>query len=226
MKKNVMMRLAAILLVCVLASTCGISGTYAKYVTEGTASDTARVAKWGVTVVGTAGLGNQMFAQEYASDTDSFTGVTVAASENVVAPGTSGTLSNFSVTGTPEVAVNVSYTVDLTLTGWENASGEYCPIIIYVNKTPYYINGVDINTVADLIANVEYAIQTAAKTYGPGTDLSQVNDDLTVSWEWAYEGGIPGQTDGKDTELGNWSSKGKAAPTIKLDITCVVTQIN
>ena len=50
MKKNVMMRLACFLLVAVLISTSAISGTYAKYVTEGSSKDTARVAKWGVTV--------------------------------------------------------------------------------------------------------------------------------------------------------------------------------
>ena len=47
MKKNVMMRVAAMLLVCVLASTCGISGTFAKYVTSTSSQDAARVAKWG-----------------------------------------------------------------------------------------------------------------------------------------------------------------------------------
>ena len=50
MKKNVMMRLACFLLVAVLISTSAISGTYAKYVTSGQSTDSARVAKWGVTV--------------------------------------------------------------------------------------------------------------------------------------------------------------------------------
>ena len=50
MKKNVMMRLASFLLVAVLISTSAISGTYAKYVTEATAKDTARVAAFGVQV--------------------------------------------------------------------------------------------------------------------------------------------------------------------------------
>ena len=47
MKKNRMMRLAAFLLVCVLLTTSVISGTYAKYVSTTTDSDSARVAKWG-----------------------------------------------------------------------------------------------------------------------------------------------------------------------------------
>ena len=48
-----MMRVASALLVAVLLSTCAISGTFAKYVTEGSGSDTARVAKFGVTVTAT-----------------------------------------------------------------------------------------------------------------------------------------------------------------------------
>ena len=47
MKKNRAMRLAALLLVAVLMSTCGISGTFAKYVTEVSSEDSARVAYWG-----------------------------------------------------------------------------------------------------------------------------------------------------------------------------------
>ena len=50
MKKNKMMRLASCLLVLVMLSTSMISGTFAKYVTTGSAEDTARVAKFGVDI--------------------------------------------------------------------------------------------------------------------------------------------------------------------------------
>ena len=63
MKKNKMMRIASVLLVAVLISTCAISGTFAKYVTRAEGTDTARVAKWGIllTVEGSA------FADKYES---------------------------------------------------------------------------------------------------------------------------------------------------------------
>ena len=48
MKKNYSMRIASMLLVLVLLTTCVISGTFAKYVTSGSATEQARVAKWGV----------------------------------------------------------------------------------------------------------------------------------------------------------------------------------
>ena len=47
MKKNRMMRLASILLVCVLLTTSVISGTFAKYTTSVSSEDKARVAYWG-----------------------------------------------------------------------------------------------------------------------------------------------------------------------------------
>ena len=107
MKKNVMMRLACFLLVAVLISTSAISGTYAKYVTQGSASDTARVAKFGVKVTGTS----EIFSDSYKDEATDYTvnektaEITVQADTegtNVVAPGTQGDLVEFALEGTPE----------------------------------------------------------------------------------------------------------------------------
>lgn len=64
MKKNNTMRVAAGLAIAALLSTCLVSGTYAKYVTDGTATDSARVAKFGVEVHPSA----DAFATSYATD--------------------------------------------------------------------------------------------------------------------------------------------------------------
>mgnify|MGYP002508629535 CR=1 FL=1 len=45
-----MKRFVAMLLVLVLMTSCFVGGTFAKYTTADSASDTARVAKWGITV--------------------------------------------------------------------------------------------------------------------------------------------------------------------------------
>ena len=45
MKKNVLMRIASGALVITMLTTCVISGTFAKYITDDAASDKARVAK-------------------------------------------------------------------------------------------------------------------------------------------------------------------------------------
>ena len=47
MKKNTFMRVASALLVAVLLTTCAIAGTFAKYTTEVSSEDSARVAYWG-----------------------------------------------------------------------------------------------------------------------------------------------------------------------------------
>lgn len=233
--KNRMMRIAALMLALTLMTSCFVGGTFAKYTTAGESKDSARVAKFGVVVTGTTGNANQMFAQEYAKDDGSYnkSGVTVAASVNVVAPGTNGSFSNFAVTGTPEVAVRVSYTVELELENWKadtdndgSYDDEYCPIIIYVNDVPYYINGDDIKTVEDLKNAVKYAITTKGADYAPGSDLSQVNDDLNIRWAWAFEGGVPSQNNEFDTDLGNWALYENFAPTMTVNVTCTIEQID
>lgn len=124
MKKNKMCRLASALLILVLLTTSIVGSTFAKYTTEGTASDTARVAKWGVTVNTSGSLYSDAYAIENAADgkgnlptqwsatpaADAITVASKTAKDNIVAPGTKsadGGLS-FSISGTPEVAVKVT----------------------------------------------------------------------------------------------------------------------
>ena len=71
MKKNKMLRIASILLVVTLLSTCVISGTFAKYVTKAEGIDAARVAKWGI-IVGVEG--DSAFKTEYETDDSSYPG--------------------------------------------------------------------------------------------------------------------------------------------------------
>ena len=67
MRKNKFLRLASVMLMLCLITTCAISGTFAKYTTSDEALDSARVAKWGVAV---QVLGNdvEMFKPEYAKN--------------------------------------------------------------------------------------------------------------------------------------------------------------
>ena len=108
MKKNRMMRLASILLVCVLMTTSVISGTFAKYTTQDAANDTARVAKWGVTLQVAGKLFGETYKDTIVASDD--TALTVqandysSANDFVVAPGTkSDDGFHISLTGTPEV---------------------------------------------------------------------------------------------------------------------------
>lgn len=220
MKKNRMMRVASALLVAVLLSTCAISGTFAKYVTSDRGSDTARVAKFGVTVSGTA----DTFKETYAKDDTSFdlAANTVVSTEDVVAPGTSGSMAAFTITGTPEVAVRVTFAGTLELGDkWvDSASAYYCPIEITVGDTTF--KGTAYAS-ADLFeAAVNAKIATYTKDYVAGTDLSTIGVNApAISWKWAFEG----NDDVKDTYLGDQAAAGNAA-TISLSVTATVTQID
>ena len=200
MKKNIAMRIAAFLFVLTMISTCAFATTFAKYTTNGSSSDEARVAKWGVTVAATNADG--LFATTYNDNA-----VKSAGDADVVAPGTSGSLAGFTISGTPEVAVDVTYEATLTLSGWTVDGTDYCPIV-------FTIGGVQVTgaTMAELKTNVEAKIAAASTSYDANTAIT---DTLTVSWSWSYVG-----NDAKDTALGDLA----VAPTIKLDVTCTVTQ--
>ena len=114
MKKNRFVKLASGLLVLCLLTTCVIGATLAKYTTAGSGADTARVAKWGVTISASGSL----FGKAYASNSAgananeivaSSTNVLSSNTQNVVAPGTKNTTGlNFTVSGTPEVAYSLT----------------------------------------------------------------------------------------------------------------------
>lgn len=121
MKKNKMMRIASVLLVAVLLTTSIISGTFAKYVTEGSANDSARVAKFGVEVTATGSLFDKTYKKVADGNTPGGTTtestdntvLTVESSDKVVAPGTKSDATGLklAVTGTPEVDVKVKIDV-------------------------------------------------------------------------------------------------------------------
>jgi len=101
MRKNRTMRVAALLLALTLITSCFVGGTFAKYTTSGSTSDTARVAKWGIEMTVT---GDGAFAEEYDG-----TVKTSVASQNLVAPGTKNdTGMSFKISGTPEVAFKLT----------------------------------------------------------------------------------------------------------------------
>lgn len=229
MKKNKMMRIASVLLVAVLLSTCVISGTFAKYTTSNSATDSARVAKWGVIIT----ANGTTFADTYVTDDDTVSG-TIAnsvvtaggAGDSVVAPGTNGSLVVMTLAGTPEVAVNVKYEATLALENWKAGSEEYCPIVFTVNGQTYGTNDTNATNksadIAALIVAVEAAIEGYSANYAANQNLATESTVATpdVSWEWAFS--TSDANDVKDTALGDAAT----AATISLTIVTTVTQID
>ncbi len=224
MKTNRTTKVASILLAATLVTTCFVGGTMAKYTTSGEGSDSARVAKFGVEVNATG----DTFAKSYKADDTSFTGAiaTVMSQEDVVAPGTKGDMANIKLSGTPEVAVRVTYDADFELGEYWAVNGEYyCPINIKVKDNTgvsYTVNGWNFTDVDTFERAVETVIESYSKEYAPGIDLSGVESDMVdVSWSWAFEG----NDDAKDTALGNQAAADKAA-TMDLTVNTNVTQID
>ncbi len=215
MKKTKLMRAALLLLVLTLITSCFVGGTFAKYVTSGDGKDTARVAKWGVTVTANGGT----FANTYATDTGNVVGAianSVVSADKVIAPGTKGNMVGMTITGTPEVAVSVNYVANFKVKDWTVDDEFYCPLQIKVGKT--MIDGVKFNDAAAFENAVNNEISTYNKNYAAGTDLSTASVTTpSVSWEWPFS-----EDDIKDTKLGNL----KTAPTVELTITTTVTQID
>lgn len=237
-KNNALMRASGILLVLTLGTSCFVGGTFAKYVTEGNGSDSARVAKWGVNVEVTG----DGFKTEYGKDDVGAATVianTVISSngEKVVAPGTGGTFGGVRITGQPEVAVKVETTATVDLSGWNVASGDefYCPLKFTIGSKT--INGLDYSSsTAGGEGSFENAIKKAiedatSQELAAGTDLSEVGKNITYSWEWPFEnadGTAADQSDELDTQLGDKAADGDDSndPKVNIAVKTTVTQID
>lgn len=231
LKKNWIMKIAALMFTLVLVTSCLVGGTFAKYVRSANGSDTARVAKFGVNIVAVGDI----FSKTYAKDDNSFTLATntVVSSNNdkLVAPGTKKDIVGFALTGTPEVAVRVSFTVDkFELSNWEipkdRETEEYCPLIFKAGGQEYKIDGKDITSVEDLEEAVKDAIEEVTFDYPANTDLSKSTaSNLTVSWEWPFH--TSDANDVKDTALGDIAAENAAnAGKVDVEVTMSVTQID
>ena len=219
MKKNIAMRVAAFLFILTMISTCAFATTFAKYTTSASADDSARVAKWGVTVEASSDAKSKgLFVGEYDA--------TVEASEDVVAPGTNGELAYFTIDGQPEVSCEVVFAAEFQLYGigetshqWTVAGEFYCPIVITVNGNE--IKGLECANAAEFTNKVVEAIAKVRYTFEPGQDLGELNNQLTIEWAWAFEG----NDDAKDTALGD-AAANAVAPKIYLKVTCTVNQLD
>ena len=235
MKKNWTMRVALLIVALALITSCFVSGTYAKYVTSGSGSDIARVAKFGVTVTATG----ESFSKTYAKDDASFTldANTVVSSndDKLVAPGTKHDVAAVTLTGTPEVAVRVTNSATVTLSGWTlDGTTEYCPIVFKINNVTYGTNDTAATnkyaSVEALAAALEAALEETTADYKANTNLSAESGALNViSWEWPFQTGADdtakAANDIKDTTLGNNAAAGTAA-VISIEMTITVTQID
>ena len=229
MKKNRALRLAALMLVLVMMTSCFVGGTFAKYTTTTTGTDTARVAYWGFNAP--AEMTIDLFDGEYQH-------VASATTDNVVAPGTSKEYafgfaysSNFKY-DTPIKAPEVAYTlnVDADVTGSYAALDGNPNFKWTLNKpleeTTYY------NTVAELVAAIEALDGNAdgAKEYAAGDNSAPITrgNSYYIGWIWEFEtvdsdGKADATQDAMDTAMGNNLD---GLDNVSITITITATQID
>ena len=192
MKKNKTMRLASGLLVAVLLTTCAIASTFAKYTSEVTGSDAARVAKF--TVDSTADE-FAIFDVSKIYDTKNDADYTVKAddaditngtTDGITAPGTWGEFT-FSVSDDSEVTVN--YAIDYTV----DEAG--VPLVWSVDGGQNW---------TDDLADVD------------ATALSG-SADITVMWKWVFEN----NADAADTALGTAQTLAAPSVAVEVTFTQV-----
>lgn len=227
MKKNKLMRLVSLLLVCVLMTAGVISGTFAKYVTSSSASDTARVAKFGVTVTADGSLYGEDYVAVADGNTPGTANLTVSSSSNdhLVAPGTRSAADglSFALSGSPEVMVQVDFAVADTLedvflaagndlpdmtTGdasdtFENAE-DYYPVKYTLTQTTSGEAGSTITLVdGGKLEDVADALEELSAIYEANTDLSAAVGTLKLTWQWDFDDSGNGTYDKQDTLLGD-----------------------
>lgn len=214
MKKTKFMRAALLLLVLTLITSCFVGGTFAKYTTSNTGKDNARVAKFGVEISAT---GSDAFSTFY----DSKESATVKSSntDKVVAPGTKGSFTAATVTGSPEVSVKVTNegTVDLG-DNWTASGVYYCPLEVTVGTTTLKGTDAEYTNVQEFEAAIKKKIDDTTKDYAAGTSINGNESIPAISWEWKFEG----NDNTKDTALGNATN----AATISIEVKTTVTQID
>ena len=176
MKKNKMMRIASVLLVAVLLSTCAISGTFAKYTSVATGTDSARVAKWAFEINDTALTDTFTFDLfKTIQDTDGSAETDMSPVDGtIIAPGTKGSFA-IKLENTSEVTAQ--YAVAFTATNANNI-----PVQFSLDGSTWK------TAISDLDIAAAESTQLAAGT-GSAT--------ITVYWQWAFNG-----SDATDTALG------------------------
>lgn len=196
MKKNKSMRAAGGLLIATMLTSSIVSGTYAKYVTSDEAEDTARVAKFGVTVTASGSLFDTTYKAatdntpggENAEDTGDTT-LTVESfaeagqeADNVVAPGTKNDEGlTFTIAGTPEVDVKLDVVVDDSLEEIFLNAGTY-PDMTTGNEEGD--DDIDNFTIADPYYPVKFTLTqngTALVTGGKLAEVADALEDLTAA---------------------------------------------
>lgn len=208
MKKNIAMRVASLILMCTIVSSCFVGSTFAKYTSSATGSSTATVAKWSIKL-----NGNELAVASPTITFNLFSTVLDTKDENAetdvapdkIAPGTKGGFNFGKIKNESEV--NATYEIKLAIQKTSN-------VPITLTSTPAISSPVE-----QTIDSVVYNVYTISGT----VDMNSEIDGPNITWEWPYEP-TGTRTDADDTQLGIDAQTTPA--TLKVIATITVTQVD
>lgn len=181
-----------VLLIVVMITGILVSSTIAKYTTSFTGSDTARVAKFSVSATGITAGAVDLFETSYGSTSV----VTSSDTDNVVAPGTAGSVS-ISFTNDSEVPIALS---GATLS---ETNLDSIPIVYSLDNVTYYAAG---------NSTLNSALSSALSgTLAAGASMGS---PVVVYWKWVFY--VDASGDATDTALG---LDGTAEVTTTIEVT-------
>lgn len=197
-RSSMMVRLVAALAVTMMFTMCLVGGTFAKYTSSGTGTDTATVAKWSFKVGETDIATNGTFTFDLfktikdTNGTDNESDMS-PVDGSIIAPGTQG---SFDLVLKNESQVTAQYAIDYTVTN--------------NNDIPVQFSVDGGNTWTNDLADVAASDSTKLAANSGTTTIK-------VQWKWDFNG----SDDSFDTALG---IGGNAVLTVKAEVTA--TQVD
>ena len=223
--KNKFMRIAAVMLMLCLVTTCAISGTFAKYTTANSGDDSARVAYWGWNETAAVVDIDDLFMDNYSTD--------VKSSVDVIAPGT-GSSGTFKFEYAPKTAGSAAATPEVSYEFTVSTAGSDCDDAIKNNDNIIWkLDGAPVaswdallDAIEALAGNTTNGVTATdgVANYGPSAGYLPdiATSTHTIEWEWVFETAGDAAQDEQDTAMGNTN----ADINVVLKITVSATQTN
>lgn len=197
-RSSMMVRLVAVLAVVMMFTMCFVGGTFAKYTSSGTGTDSATVAKWSFKVGETDIATTDTFTFDLFKTIKDSDGINNETEMNpvdgsIIAPGTQG---SFDLVLTNASQVTAQYAIDYTVT-----NNNDIPVKFSVDGGTTWTNDL-----ADVAASDSTKLAANSGT-----------TTIKVQWKWDFNG----SDDSFDTALG---IGGNAVLTVKAEVTA--TQVD
>ena len=198
-RSSMMVRLVAALAVTMMFTMCLVGGTFAKYTSSGTGTDTATVAKWSFKVGEKDIATNDTFTFDLfktikdSNGNDNETDIS-PDDGTIIAPGTQG---SFNLVLTNASQVTAQYAIDYTVT---NTS--HIPVQFSVDNGATWTDEL-----------VDVSATNIAHTNGTAT--------INVQWRWKFEADNVTEGDNVDTTLGK-----DGTATLEVSAKVTATQVD